>query len=164
MSMDIMARNVGTCLTSFSKGIGVFTTGNAIAMAWYRYPRGFKFYRNTASFVPKPGDFAVWGTASFNNGVGHTAVVVGPSNRSYFTSVDQNWRNANGYTGSPGSLEKHSYYGISGFVRPPYQKEVKRNLNQRLSLLNLCLVHRLHRTRIPLNKQSQQQKVKSSIH
>ena len=45
------------------------------------------------------------GTGSFNNGVGHTAVVVGPSNRNYFTSVDQNWRNANGYTGSPGSLE-----------------------------------------------------------
>lgn len=66
------------------------------------------------------------GTGSFNNGVGHTAVVVGPSNRNYFTSVDQNWRNANRYTGSPGSLEKHSYYGISGFVRPPYQKEVKK--------------------------------------
>lgn len=96
----------------FKRYWGFFTTGNAIAMAWYRYPRGFKFYRNTASFVPKPGDFAVWGTGSFNNGTGHTAVVVGPSNRNYFTSVDQNWKNANGYTGSPGSLEKHSYYGI----------------------------------------------------
>ena len=84
------------------------TTGNAIAMAWYRYPKGFKFYRNTRNFVPKPGDMAVWGTGSFNNGTGHTAVVVGPSNKSYFTSVDQNWRNANGYTGSPGSLEKHT--------------------------------------------------------
>ena len=52
-------------------------------------------------------------------------MVVGPSNRNYFTSVDQNWRNANGYTGSPGSLEKHSYYGISGFVRPAYQAETK---------------------------------------
>ncbi|MDU5197758.1 MAG: N-acetylglucosaminidase, partial [Enterobacter sichuanensis] len=44
----------------------------------------------------------------------------------YFTSVDQNWRNANGYTGSPGSLEKHTYYGISGFVRPPYHAETKK--------------------------------------
>lgn len=95
-------------------------------MAWYRYPRGFKFYRNTRNFVPKPGDMAVWGTGSFNNGVGHTAVVVGPSNKSYFTSVDQNWRNSNGYTGSPGSLEKHTYYGISGFVRPAYHKEYKK--------------------------------------
>ena len=95
-------------------------------MAWYRYPKGFKFYRNTANFVPKPGDFAVWGKGSFNNGVGHTAVVVGPSTKSYFTSVDQNWRNANGYTGSPGSLEKHTYNGISGFVRPPYHAETKK--------------------------------------
>ncbi|MEV8118715.1 glucosaminidase domain-containing protein [Streptomyces xiamenensis] len=102
------------------------TTGNAIAMAWYRYPKGFKFYRNTRNFVPKPGDMAVWGTGSFNNGTGHTAVVVGPSNKSYFTSVDQNWRNSNGYTGSPGSLEKHTYYGISGFVRPPYHAETKK--------------------------------------
>jgi mannosyl-glycoprotein endo-beta-N-acetylglucosaminidase len=69
---------------------------------------------------------AVWGTGSFNNGTGHTAVVVGPSNKRYFTSVDQNWRNANGYTGSPGSLEKHTYYGISGFVRPPYHAETKK--------------------------------------
>lgn len=95
-------------------------------MAWYRYPKGFKFYRNTANFVPKPGDFAVWGKGSFNNGVGHTAVVVGPSTKSYFTSVDQNWRNANGYTGSPGSLEKHTYNGISGFVRPAYHAETKK--------------------------------------
>ncbi|MDU5239700.1 MAG: glucosaminidase domain-containing protein, partial [Haemophilus parainfluenzae] len=80
----------------------------------------------TRNFVPKPGDMAVWGTGSFNNGTGHTAVVVGPSNKSYFTSVDQNWRNANGYTGSPGSLEKHTYYGISGFVRPPYHAETKK--------------------------------------
>ena len=95
-------------------------------MAWYRYPRGFKFYRNTRNFVPKPGDMAVWGKGSYNNGTGHTAVVVGPSNKSYFTSVDQNWRNSNGYTGSPGSLEKHTYYGISGFVRPPYHAETKK--------------------------------------
>lgn len=95
-------------------------------MAWYRYPKGFKFYKNTRNFVPKPGDFAVLGKGSFNNGVGHTAVVVGPSTKSYFTSVDQNWRNANGYTGSPGSLEKHTYNGISGFVRPPYHAETKK--------------------------------------
>ncbi|EGG72232.1 mannosyl-glycoprotein endo-beta-N-acetylglucosaminidase [Staphylococcus epidermidis VCU045] len=69
---------------------------------------------------------AVWGKGSYNNGTGHTAVVVGPSNKSYFTSVDQNWRNSNGYTGSPGSLEKHTYYGISGFVRPPYHAETKK--------------------------------------
>ncbi|RIL72716.1 CHAP domain-containing protein [Staphylococcus devriesei] len=109
----------------FQRYWGFRTTGNAIAMAWYRYPKGFKFYRNTPDFVPKPGDMAVWGTGSFNNGVGHTAIVVGPSNTNYFTSVDQNWYHANGYTGSPGAIVKHTYYGISGFVRPPYQPEKK---------------------------------------
>nr|WP_236582507.1 glucosaminidase domain-containing protein [Staphylococcus pasteuri] len=110
----------------FGRYWGFWTSGNAIAMAWYRYPKGFKFYRNTASFIPKPGDMAVWGTGSFNNGVGHTAVVIGPSTKSYFTSVDQNWIGANGWTGSPGAKIKHSYNGISGFVRPPYHKEYKK--------------------------------------
>lgn len=110
----------------FGRYWGFWTSGNAIAMAWYRYPKGFKFYRNTASFIPKPGDMAVWGTGSFNNGVGHTAVVIGPSTKSYFTSVDQNWIGANGWTGSPGAKIKHSYNGISGFVRPPYHEEYKK--------------------------------------
>ncbi|MDW3946587.1 glucosaminidase domain-containing protein [Staphylococcus saprophyticus] len=104
---------------------GFWTPGNAIAMGWYNYPKGFKKFNNTPNFVPKPGDFAVWGTGSFNNGVGHVAIVVGPSTKSYFISVDQNWRNANGWTGSPGSLEKHSYYGISKFIRPAYYPEKK---------------------------------------
>lgn len=110
----------------FGRYWGFWTNGNAIHMAWYHYPRGFKFYRNTASFVPEPGDMAVWGTGSFNNGVGHAAVVVGPSTKSYFTSVDQNWYGANGWTGSPGAKIKHTYNGISGFVRPAYHKEVKK--------------------------------------
>ncbi|WP_105995779.1 glucosaminidase domain-containing protein [Staphylococcus agnetis] len=107
----------------FKRYWGFITWGNAMHMAFYKYPRGFKFYPNTASFVPKPGDIAVWGKGSFNNGTGHTAIVVGPSNKSYFYSVDQNWRNSNGWTGSPGSLEKHSYYGVTGFVRPPYHPD-----------------------------------------
>lgn len=110
----------------FKRYWGFFTSGNAIAMAWYRYPSGFKFYRNTPDFVPKPGDMAVWGTGSFNNGVGHTAVVVGPSTKSYFYSVDQNWFGANSWNGSPAAKVKHTYNGISGFVRPPYQAEVKK--------------------------------------
>lgn len=110
----------------FGRYWGFWTSGNAIAMAWYHYPKGFKFYRNTSSFIPKPGDMAVWGTGSFNNGVGHTAVVIGPSTKGYFTSVDQNWIGANGWTGSPGARIKHSYNGVSGFVRPPYHKEYKK--------------------------------------
>lgn len=103
---------------------GFTTPGNAIAMGWYNYPKGFKKFNNTPSFVPKPGDFAVWGTGSFNNGVGHVAIVVGPSTKSYFYSVDQNWYTAN-WTGSPGYKIKHSYNGISKFIRPAYYPEKK---------------------------------------
>ena len=99
---------------------GYFPPGNAIAWGYNRLPTGFKRFKNTPSFIPQPGDFAVWGTGSFNNGVGHVAIVVGPSTTSYFTSVDQNWR-TNNWTGSPPYVERHSYYGISCFVRPPYR-------------------------------------------
>lgn len=104
---------------------GFTTPGNAIAMGWYNYPKGFKKYNNTPSFVPKPGDIVVWGTGSFNNGVGHVAIVVGPSTKTYFTSVDQNWINANSSYGSPASKIKHNYNGISKFVRPAYFPEKK---------------------------------------
>lgn len=104
---------------------GFWTPGNAIAMGWYNYPKGFKKFNNTPNFVPKPGDFAVWGTGSFNNGVGHVAIVVGPSTKSYFTSIDQNWIGANSWTGSPASTIKHSYNGISKFIRPAYYPEKK---------------------------------------
>jgi len=104
---------------------GFWCNGNAIHMAWYKYPRGFKVYKNTPNFVPKPGDFAVWGTGSFNNGVGHVAIVVGPSDKNRFTSIDQNWFGANSYAGSPASKVNHTYNGLLAFVRPAYQKEVK---------------------------------------
>ena len=43
-----------------------------------QYPnRSWKIYRNTSSFVPKPGDIAVW-TYGW---AGHTAIVVGPSDK-----------------------------------------------------------------------------------
>lgn len=95
-------------------------------MAWYKYPKGFKVYRNTPNFIPKPGDFAVWGTGSFNNGVGHVAIVVGPSNKKKFVSVDQNWYGANSWTGSPGSKIPHTYNGLLAFVRPAYHEEYKK--------------------------------------
>lgn len=103
---------------------GFTTPGNAIAMGWYNYPKGFKKHKNTPSFVPKPGMFAVWGTGSFNNGVGHVAIVVGPSNKSKFISVDQNWYTAN-WTGSPAYKIPHTYNGISCFIEPPYYPEKK---------------------------------------
>lgn len=105
---------------------GFWTQGNAIHMAWYKYPKGFKVYRNTPNFIPKPGDFAVWGTGSFNNGVGHVAIVVGPSDKKKFVSVDQNWYGSNSWTGSPGSKIPHTYNGLLAFVRPAYHEEYKK--------------------------------------
>ncbi|EVK99301.1 hypothetical protein O844_02696, partial [Staphylococcus aureus M0834] len=68
---------------------GFRTWGNANAMAQKSNYRGrdFKIYRNTASFVPKPGDWAVWA----NRNPGHVAIVVGPADKNAFVSVDQNW-------------------------------------------------------------------------
>lgn len=53
-----------------------------------QYPnRSWKIYRNTPSFVAKPGDIAVW-TYGW---AGHTAIVVGPSDKSHFKCVECNW-------------------------------------------------------------------------
>lgn len=105
---------------------GFFTWGNANAMAQKSNYRGYKFQiiRNTKNFVPKPGDFAVWTGGAW----GHVAIVVGPSNKSYFTSVDQNWYTNNTY-GSPPYKIRHTYHdgpgGATHFVRPPYAPEPK---------------------------------------
>ncbi|SCT25036.1 mannosyl-glycoprotein endo-beta-N-acetylglucosaminidase [Staphylococcus caeli] len=93
-------------------------------MANNKYPKGFLKISNKKDTVPKPGDIAVWHPSPGTIGwAGHTAVVVGPSTKSYFYSVDQNWKNSNNWSGSPGSLEKHSYVGVTCFIRPAYYPE-----------------------------------------
>ncbi|MCU5745914.1 glucosaminidase domain-containing protein [Staphylococcus sp. SQ8-PEA] len=110
----------------FNRFWGFKTPGNARDMAWYRYPAGFKVFRNTSNFVPKSGDIAVWTGGNYNwNTWGHTAIVVGPSTKDYFYSVDQNWNNSNAYYGSPAAKVKHSYFGVTHFVRPAYKAEPK---------------------------------------
>ncbi|HDG8367973.1 TPA: CHAP domain-containing protein, partial [Staphylococcus aureus] len=103
---------------------GFRTWGNANAMAQKSNYRGrdFKIYRNTASFTPKPGDWAVWA----NRNPGHVAIVVGPADKNAFVSVDQNWYTAN-WSGSPPYKIKHTYHdgpgGVTHFVRPPYHPD-----------------------------------------
>ena len=77
----------------FERYWGFRTWGNANAMARRsNYPNtSWKIYANTSSFVPKPGDVAVW-TYGW---AGHTAIVVGPSDKKHFRCVDQNWYGAN---------------------------------------------------------------------
>ena len=80
----------------------------------------WKIYRNTPSFVPKPGDIVCW-TYGW---AGHTGIVVGPSDKKTFRTVDQNWFGANQYSGSRAAYVKHTYSGMGGniyFIRPPYK-------------------------------------------
>ncbi|MEI1822856.1 glucosaminidase domain-containing protein [Staphylococcus aureus] len=113
----------------FKRYWGFVTWGNAKDMANYRYPKGFRFYRYSSGFVPEPGDIAVWHPGNGIGSDGHTAIVVGPSNGSYFYSVDQNWNNSNDYVGSPGALIRHGYASVTGFVRPAYSKDTSRPSN-----------------------------------
>lgn len=113
----------------FKRYWGFVTWGNAKDMANYRYPKGFRFYRYSSGFVPEPGDIAVWHPGNGIGSDGHTAIVVGPSNKSYFYSVDQNWVNSNSWTGSPGALIRHGYASVTGFVRPPYSKDTSKPSN-----------------------------------
>lgn len=110
----------------FERYWGFVTWGNAKDMANYRYPKGFRFYRYSSGFVPEPGDIAIWHPGNGIGSDGHTAIVVGPSNKSYFYSVDQNWVNSNSWTGSPGRLVRHPYVSVTGFVRPPYSKDTSK--------------------------------------
>ncbi|PZJ85146.1 CHAP domain-containing protein [Staphylococcus aureus] len=110
----------------FKRYWGFVTWGNAKDMANYRYPKGFRFYRYSSGFVPEPGDIAVWHPGNGIGSDGHTAIVVGPSNKSYFYSVDQNSVNSNSWTGSPGRLVIHPYVSVTGFVRPPYSKDTSK--------------------------------------
>jgi len=100
---------------------GFVTWGNANAMANPANYRGYDFtiYTNTSSFIPKPGDWAVWAGTN----PGHVSIVVGPSTTSYFYSVDQNFYTNNAY-GSPAYKIKHTYNGVTHFVRPPYKEGV----------------------------------------
>ncbi|HDJ2905332.1 TPA: glucosaminidase domain-containing protein [Staphylococcus aureus] len=113
----------------FKRYWGFVTWGNAKDMANYRYPKGFRFHRYSSGFVPAPGDIAVWHPGNGIGSDGHTAIVVGPSNKSYFYSVDQNWVNSNSWTGSPGALIRHGYASVTGFVRPPYSKDTSKPSN-----------------------------------
>ncbi|MDF4047047.1 glucosaminidase domain-containing protein [Staphylococcus aureus] len=117
----------------FKRYWGFVTWGNAKDMANYRYPKGFRFYRYSSGFVPEPGDMAVWHPGNGIGSDGHTAIVVGPSNKSYFYSVDQNWVNSNSWTGSPGALIRHGYASVTGFVRPPYSKDTSKPSNTNTS-------------------------------
>lgn len=141
ITIDIDQRHGGQCWDLPNKLTkmywGFFTEGNANAMANKGNYKGydFKIFKNTPDFVPQIGDWAVW--AKYNPG--HVAIVVGPANKKYFYSVDQNWY-TNNWNGSPPYKVKHTYDdgpgGVTHFVRPPYYKSTVKNPEKKNDVTN----------------------------
>jgi hypothetical protein len=107
---------VDLCNQYFKEVTGTpMIAGNAID--WDRnFPtKYYVYYRNTASFVPRNGDIAVFGRLV---GIyGHVDIVYDDpthrANRWNFWSFSQNWPK-----GTPAHIIKHpGYYGVKGFLR-----------------------------------------------
>lgn len=72
---------------------------------------------NTADFIPKKGDIAVWGTG-LGNKYGHIAIATGEGTTSYFYSYDLNWN------GKTVKKVKHTYKGFLGVLRAKDQEKI----------------------------------------
>ena len=70
-------------------------------------------YTNTPTFLPLPGDVAVW-NQNEGGGDGHVAIVVS-ADLNNFVSLDQNWPK-----GYPCNYRNHNYNNISCFIRPTW--------------------------------------------
>lgn len=98
---------------SVSLGQGKLS-GEGAADIWETAPQSFSREEN-----PMPGDIHVYGEPYGYNGkryLGHTGIVTGGT-RASFTSIDQNWNNANLTVGSPPTAVKHNSQGLIGFLR-----------------------------------------------
>lgn len=90
---------------SYAKGNGCNYVSNALPDGWIRI-------KNTADFIPEPGDIAVWGTELSKNG--HVAIIISAGANS-FVSMDQNWP-----SGSACKRVTHNYNKFWGIIRPNY--------------------------------------------
>ncbi|MBQ3545904.1 MAG: Ig-like domain-containing protein [Lachnospiraceae bacterium] len=99
------------------ENFGVTFAGNANVLITCALPAGWTRIKNTPDFIPQPGDIAIWDYSSY----GHTGIIIS-ANINTFVSIDQNWYNANGTTGSPAARVEHNYtsYNFWGVLRPPY--------------------------------------------
>ena len=94
-------------------------------MQWHNVPNILTEhgrYINIDLASSRKADIAVW-TYGW---AGHTAIVVGPSDKSHFKCVDQNWVGSNQWSGSRAAFVNHNYNGNGGniyFIRPPYKAE-----------------------------------------
>ena len=90
---------------SYAKGNGCDYVSNALPAGWTRI-------KNTADFVPQPGDIAVWGTELSK--YGHVAIILSANEHS-FISMDQNWP-----SGSACKQVTHTYSKFWGVIRPNF--------------------------------------------
>ena len=94
---------------SYAKGNGCDYVSNALPEGWTRI-------KNTADFVPEPGDIAVWGTEL--SSAGHVAIVLSANTHS-FISMDQNWPK-----GSACKQVSHTYNKFWGVIRPNFKSSL----------------------------------------
>ena len=90
---------------SYARGNGCDYVTNALPNGWIRI-------KNTADFVPEPGDIAVWGTELSH--YGHVAIILSADSHS-FVSMDQNWP-----SGSACKQVTHTYNKFWGVIRPNF--------------------------------------------
>ena len=90
---------------SYARGNGCDYVSNALPNGWTRI-------KNTAEFVPEPGDIAVWGTELSQ--YGHVAIILSADAHS-FVSMDQNWP-----SGSACKQVTHTYNKFWGVIRPNF--------------------------------------------
>ena len=95
---------------SYAKGNGCDYVNNELPEGWTRI-------KNTADFVPEPGDIAVWGTEL--SSYGHVAIILS-ANGSSFVSMDQNWPK-----GSACKQVTHTYNKFWGVIRPNFKKNTQ---------------------------------------
>lgn len=99
------------------ENFGITFPGHAANLITCSIPSNWTRIKNTADFIPQPGDIALWA----NSPNGHCGIIVS-ANINTFESIDQNWYNANSTVGSPAARVTHNYtsYAFWGVLRPPY--------------------------------------------
>ena len=98
--------------SKYVKGNGCDYVSNALPDGWIRI-------KNTADFVPEPGDIAVWGTEL--SAYGHVAIILSADVHS-FVSMDQNWPRGSACKGVT-----HNYNKFWGVIRPNFKSTTTMN-------------------------------------
>ena len=96
-------------------GVANYAKGNGCDYVSNTLPGGWTRIKNTADFVPEPGDIAVWGKDLSTSG--HVSIILSANVHS-FVSMDQNWPK-----GSACKQVSHSYSKFWGVIRPDFSSD-----------------------------------------